>query len=483
MLNIYVIIIIAYFVFTILISFVTKKIASRSSADYLVAGRNLGLITCAVVVASEWLGGMSTIGVSEKAFTTGTLQPVLYNLSTALGMIIIGFTVASHYRKKQVHTVSEMIERIFDKRARQISALAFLVAYFILAYIQLQTCASVISELFHINWYYGVLISSFIITLYTYLGGLHALAITSFFHLIVMFGGIGLACGLGVIKVGGLASLKATLVAGGAPQQLYNPFSAGITYAVSLLLGGILGGMAGQASIQPIFAARTPTIAKRAAVLSGFIIAPFGLMVAILGLIARTGMFFDLATVTNVKMILPKLLTTPGFIHPVAGGLALAGILAAILSTAGPVNFAIVTITVKDIYQGMINQDAADKDILSTAKKLVILVNLIVIPLAIFFHEKAILDAAYISYTIRAIGAIVILMGIYAFRYINQLGVKLAFIGGTLSIFVCLTASALGWFSIDETIGAVSAAIAFVILGLVIEAVRKKFSAERKPHA
>ncbi|NOR44504.1 MAG: sodium:solute symporter family protein, partial [Candidatus Delongbacteria bacterium] len=61
--------------------------ASRSTSDFLVAGRNLGVVVCAVVVAAEWLGGMSTIGVSEQAFNTGTLQPILYNIATALGMV------------------------------------------------------------------------------------------------------------------------------------------------------------------------------------------------------------------------------------------------------------------------------------------------------------------------------------------------------------------------------------------------------------
>jgi SSS family solute:Na+ symporter len=138
--SVYLIVILAYFTLVILVSVLTKKVASRSAADFLVAGRNLGLVACAVVVAAEWLGGMSTIGVSEMAFTTGTMQPILYNISTALGMVIIGFTVASHYRKNNVHTVSEMIETIFGKKSRNVSAIAFLFAYVVLAFVQLQTC-------------------------------------------------------------------------------------------------------------------------------------------------------------------------------------------------------------------------------------------------------------------------------------------------------------------------------------------------------
>jgi solute:Na+ symporter, SSS family len=62
----------------------------------------------------------------------------------------------------------------------------------------------------------------------------------------------------------------------------------------------------------------------------------------------------------------------------------------------GPVNFAIVTIAAKDIYHGFINRDAKDEKIVAVARKLVILVSLVTIPLAIFIRG-AILDSGYVS--------------------------------------------------------------------------------------
>lgn len=486
----YLIVVLAYFGLITLISVLTKKVASRSAADYLVAGRNLGVIACAVVVASEWLGGMSTIGVSEKAFTSGTLQPILYNISTAIGMIIIGYTVARHYRQNNVHTVSEMLKNLFGQRAKTVSAIAFLFAYIVLAFVQLQTASSVISAMFDLPWVYSVIISSVVITIYTYIGGMHALAITGIIHVAVMFIGIGYATFSGITDIGGFAELKSTLmnpdVMGGntSPENLYNPFSGGLGYAWSLILGGVLGGMAGQASIQPIFAARTADIAKKAAIFSSLIIAPFGIMVAILGLVAKTGNYFDVTTaasplwnadlgIINPKMVLPTLMVTPEFIHPIMGGVALAGILAAILSTVGPVNFAVVTIATKDIYHGIINKSAVDQKIISTARKLVILVNLITIPLAIF-SSGAILSMAYISYGIRAIGAIVIVLGIYKRGWISTDGVRFAFIGGTIAVIINIIAKLAGWWKVEDTYVAIAAAIICILIGNMYANKRKR---------
>jgi SSS family solute:Na+ symporter len=465
MINIYFLIVLAYFTAIILLSVFTRKVASRSVADYLVAGRNLGVSFCAVVVAAEWLGGMSTIGVSEKAFTTLSFQPILYNVSTAVGMIIIGFTVASIYRLQKVHTVSEMIDHLFGSEAKKVSAIAFLVAYITLAYVQMQTAASVLSAIFGISWTTAIVVSALVITFYTYLGGMHALAFTSIVHTFMMFFGVGMATVIGMTKVGGFGGLQHILSSQGA-GNIYNPFGAGLSGAFSLLLGGVLGGMAAQASIQPIFAAKDAPTAKKASVVSAFLIAPFGIMTALLGLIGATGIY--IAKTTNPKLVLTTLLTNPEFINPVFGGLALAGLLAAILSTVGPVNFAVVTIATKDIYSGFINPLAEEKKIIAVARRLVVIVTLLTLPLAILF-QKGILDAAYVSYAIRSIGAIVILLGIYKRNWINPLGVKMAFIGGTIAIFICIMADQMNWFHVDKTYGAVIFGIIFVILGKLLK--------------
>ncbi|MGE0089668.1 MAG: sodium:solute symporter [Bacteroidales bacterium] len=468
--NIYFWIVIIYFAVVIGISLLTKKVASRSVADYLVAGRNLGVLLCSVVVAAEWLGGMSTIGVSEKAFKTLSFQPILYNIATSIGMIIIGFTVARHYRQNNVHTVSEMLDKLFGRSVKKISAIAFLIAYITLAYVQLQTATSVISSIFQIDWFTSVFIAAGVITIYTYIGGMHALAITSVMHLVVMFVGLGIAMIIGLVNVGGFSNLQILLEAKGAVGSIYNPFGVGLNEAFSLLLGGILGGMAAQASIQPIFAARNAGIAKKAAILSSAYIAPFGVMTAILGLIAATGLY-DIGT-ENSKLALTNLLVNPQFIHPILGGLALAGILAAILSTVGPVNFAVVTIATKDIYHGFINPEADEQKVIKTAKKLVVIVSLITIPLAYYF-QSGILDSAYISYAIRAIGAIVIVFGIYFKGLISPFSVKLAFIGGTIAVFICILADKLKWFHVDKTYGAVIFAIIALIIGFFVKKFKK----------
>ena len=465
------IIILVYFLVVNLAVFLTAKAAHRSSSEFLIAGRSLGVWACAMVIAAEWLGGLSTIGVSERAFTTGTLEPVLYNLATSLGMLIVGFTVARHYRRRGVHTVGEMLGFLFWEKIRRVSSLAFLLAYIILAFVQIQTCAGVVAPLFGISWFWSVLVSAVIITFYTYTGGMHAIAFAGIVHMFARYLGVGIALWIGLQRAGGFEPLRQALMAGGAPENLFNPFSHSISSSLSLLVGGVFGGMAAQASIQPVFAAKDVRTAQRAAILSAFLIAPFGFMTALLGLLARSGLFLNPADIANPKMALTGLLLTPGFISPLWGGLALAGILAAIFSTAGPVNFAIVTIATKDVFQGMLRRDATDARILQVAKRLVILINLVIVPLALGIRS-GILEAAYVSYAIRSVGAIVLVLGIYYRRAVSQTAVILAFAS---SIITSLYFIAGQWIKLppaDGTWLTLSVAILAMILGNMIDKIK-----------
>lgn len=388
-------------------------------------------------------------------------------------MMILGYTLARHYRERSVHTVSEMVESIFGKKARTISAIAFLLAFITLAYVELTTFSHVLAPIFKIDWVWAVLLGSLITTTYMYIGGMHALTIVAIINLIVRYVGIGIALIVGLVAISDMSVFSEKLIAAGAPHNYFNPFSLGWTAAFSLILGGIFGGMAAQASIQPIFAAKDPLTAKHAAIISAIFIAPFGIMTAFLGLMVRSGIFIDPSTISDAKEVLPTLLMTPTFIHPILGGIAIAAILAAILSTIGPVNFAIVTIATKDIYHGLINNNASDLDILKTARKMVIFVNLITVPMAIFIHG-AVLDAGYVSYAIRAIGAIVILLGVYKLNWISQYAVRFAFIGGILAIILSLVAKKMNWFDLDKTYASIIATTFFIILGNLYSKYKKR---------
>ncbi|MCP4154957.1 MAG: sodium:solute symporter family protein [bacterium] len=468
--NIQLIIILSYFIILILIGWFTKKY-SKTATDYLIAGRNLGVTLCTVSIIGEWLGGMSTVGTAEKAFSTGFF-PIWYNISTAIGMVLFGFLLAAKYRSHNVHTVGEMMEKIYSRHVRVIVSICFAVAFIILTYIQLQTVGGVAAQVLGVRYSAAVIISGILITIYVYFGGMRSIAITNLLHVILLYTTLLTVFVLVLVKMGGYSGLFAKLgqVLPAAEVANYkNPLSMGYGKVISWVLGGILAGFASQASIQPVFAAKDIKTAKKSAFLSALFIAPIGLLVSTLGMAVKTGYFGGQPP--TMKETLPFLLMNPDFLPPWLSGLAMAGILAAILSTVAPVMFAVSTILTRDIYYMVFNRKASDSNLLKVSRRLVIVVGLIAIPPAIFL-KGGILDTAYITYAIRGAAAIAVLLGVFRFKKCfpqpTPFSINVAMITSTLAsivfvIFKKEIASLLG-FSVDK----VYAAIFFSLFSIIL---------------
>lgn len=473
------IILFAYFILILVVGLLAQKLA-KSGTDYLIAGRNLGLWLCTVVVVGEWLGGMSTIGVSERAFATG-ISSAWYNISTSIGMFLFGLLLAKYYRKHHVYTVAEMIEKLYDKNTRIISAFAFLIAYIVLGYVQVQTVGSVMASTLNIPFEKGVLIGGLLVAIYVTAGGFWSITLTNIIHTFLLYFAIISTFIIGLVKIGGYSGLFAALQAAGKNvAQFKSPFGVGVNTVLSWIVGGIFGAFAAQASIQPVFAAKDEKTAKNASLLSALLIFPTGIMTATLGMIAATGKF---GTILNAKQALPQLLMSTQFIPAWFGGLALAGILAAILSTVAPVMFAISTILVKDIYHYLIDKDADEKKLLSVSRQFTFVVGILLIPLAIYM-KGFVLDTAYISYAIRAAAAVVVLLGVYwrvKDRIIpTKLSASVAMIlGAVVAVSFPIIAYFNKNFKFDKVFGALGISFAAILIVTFIEKVILKRGEEK----
>jgi len=446
-LNLQLLIILAYFVLLLVIGWITKRL-SKTSTDFLIAGRNLGLVLCTVSILGEWLGGMSTIGTAEKAYSTGFF-PLWYNISTATGMVLFGFFLAARYRKSNVHTVGEMLEQLFSRNVRIVTSLCFVIAFVILSYLQLQAVGSVAAQVLGVRYGPAVLISGLLVTVYVACGGMKSIALTNLIHVLLLYSTLLVVFVITLSAAGGYSGLFAALsehLPAEEAAAFMNPFSQGWGQVVAWLLGGILAGFASQASIQPVFAARDIRTAKRAAFLSALFIAPIGILISTLGICVRAGIAGGQPPIA--KEALPYLMMSARLMPPWLSGLAMAGIIAAILSTVAPVIFAVSTILTRDIYILLRNEQANDRAILRASRLFVILIALLAIPLAIFLKGK-ILDTAYITYAIRGAAAVAVLAGLYWVKRGQPVSPPQAII----TAMICATAASLAFVVFKEQLG------------------------------
>ena len=85
------VIVLAYMVGMMVIGYVVGKINIKGSADYLVAGRRMGLFMVAFSLSANNIGGGSTTGLAQKAFGAWGVSAIWYVLAASLAMIPLAY--------------------------------------------------------------------------------------------------------------------------------------------------------------------------------------------------------------------------------------------------------------------------------------------------------------------------------------------------------------------------------------------------------
>ncbi len=407
--SIQILIIATYFVITIAIGLYSKKTAKSSDAFH---GAGMGVLMCVCASTGEWLGGTATTGVSEYGFDFG-ISGSWYTIANGIGIIFLALLFAKLYRSMETVTVPGIIGKFLGINARTVSSIFLTFVMLAVGTSQMIAAGSLGVSLMGIPFNTAVIAFSVVFIIYTLAGGMQAVAYTNIMHLICMYGGVILAIVLALKQVGGFDSVTAAL-----PDSYFNMTSIGMPKVSSWVIASLLGACTAQAGIQPILAAKDVHVAKKSAIITAFVAAPFGLFTALLGMIAKTmslqGALLNTAgeVVTNGKLALPTLMMN---LSPVAGGIVLASILAAILSTVSPLILASGTMLTKDLYHGLFNCDATDAQVMKVSRITTAVSGIICAMGAIFLNSSGIrvLDIVYFAYSMRGALFVIVLLGIY----------------------------------------------------------------------
>lgn len=222
-------------------------------------------------------------------------------------------------------TISGIIGQFLGERARRVSAGLLILVMIAVGSSQMVAIGTLGEELFHINAMASILILGTGVLIYTVLGGMIAVGYTNILHMIVMYTGSITAVIVCLTEIGGISELKEML-----PANCFAMDSIGVSKIGSWLIASVLGACVAQAGIQPILASKNEKEAVKASYLIAFLVAPFGILSAVLGMVARV----QFPYLKNAKLALPTLLMS---INSIMGGFVMASIMAAVLSTASPI--------------------------------------------------------------------------------------------------------------------------------------------------
>lgn len=405
--SIQLLIIVLYFALTVAIGMYTKNKSTSSNSFH---GAGLGVLMCVAAGTGEWLGGTSTTGVSEYGYLFG-LSGAWYTIANGIGVIVLAIFFAKLYRSLETVTVPGIIEKYIGVNARVVSSILLTFVMIAVGTAQIIAAGTLGVTVLGLDYATSVIILGAGFIIYTLAGGMVAVGYTNMLHLVAMYGGIILALILVAGDIGGLTALKTSLPA----TPYFQMGGIGLSKVSSWIIASILGACTAQAGIQPILAAKDANIAKKSAIITAIVVAPFGIFTALLGMAAKVK-YPELA---NAKLALPTLMMG---LHPIAGGIVLASIMAAILSTVSPIILASGTMITKDIYQRIFRPNATDKQVLYVSRITTGLAGVICMLLALaMYGSTRILDMVYFAYTLRGSLFVVLLFGIYC-KFTSQKG-------------------------------------------------------------
>ena len=268
----------------------------------------MGVMMIVCASSGEWLGGTATTGVSEYGFDFG-ISGSWYTIANGIGIIFLALVFAKLYRSLNTVTVPGIIGSFLGIRARTVSSVFLTFVMLAVGISQMIAAGSLGVSLMGLDFTISVIGFAVIFIVYTLAGGMQAVAHTNVMHLFAMYGGVLLAVFLALSKVGGFSELTT-----GLPASYFSMTAIGMPKVSSWVIASLLGACTAQAGIQPVLAAKDIPTARKAAILTAFVAAPFGLFTALLGMIARVmsdkGILLDTAgkVVTSGKLALPTLM-------------------------------------------------------------------------------------------------------------------------------------------------------------------------------
>jgi SSS family solute:Na+ symporter len=353
--NVQLIILIVYAAGLLLVASWSTRLQKKASANkmlsYLLAGRNMPtpLVVCLLVGLA--VGGASTVGVAERAYTKG-LSAGWYNAAWGMGGIAVGLFAASRLRRLKVKTVPEMMGLMFGPETRLLSVAAQLLVLISITSLQYVAGGSILTALLpgvFPDLRSGMMASALIFIAITVVGGYWASGLTNLVNVIVIYVGIFAALGQSMGKFGGMEAIKASLPAG---DHWFDPISGlGILVIVAQVIVMITMAFTTQAVTQITFAARDERTAKRGFIIGGILILPAGFLCAMFGVIAAA----KFPGLPKAAMALPTLVTQ---LSPLIGGIFLAALWAADISTAVALLMGCSTLVLEDVIKKTVYKKA-----------------------------------------------------------------------------------------------------------------------------
>ena len=412
------IIIAVYFLTMIAVGVVSRRRA-RDADDFFVAGRKGTSLFITGSLLATIVGGSAIMVTSKLGYTQG-LTGIWWLLVGSIGLVVLGIFLAKKVREFGLYTLPEMVERQYDKRVALAGSVLIVVAWIGVIGAQVIAAGSIMGILGIGNSQLWMVVFTGVFVVYTVLGGQHAIIRTDTLQTVIIFAGIFGGLALLMSHLGGVSGLRSSL----PTEQFAFPLSFKFDgyELVSLLLLVGLTYVVGPDMYSRLFCAKDGKVARASVFWTALLIIPVALGITVIGM-GASALFPDISPVQAFPMVIKEVLP------PFLGGIVLAALLCAFMSSADTTLLTASTILTMDIV-GKIKPSLSQRQMLALSRWGIVVLGVASLILALYLGD--IVNTILFAYTVYTGGLIMpILAGFYKDRLkVTPLGALVAIVGG-----------------------------------------------------
>lgn len=250
--------------------------------DFMVAGRAMPLWLATFTMTATWVDGGYLLGTAEGVYRASIASGLQGGVCFGISLIIGGLFFARRMRALEFHTLIDPFEARFGPKWAVVLSLPAVLAETFWSAELLVALGATFGVILDLDLVTGIVVSAVVVTFYTMLGGMWAVAYTDAVQLVLV--GIGLAAALpfALEAAGGLS--RAWDVYQAVPHA--PSFSSVSWWDVSIML--MLGGVPWNCYFQRVLSCRSPHAAQAHSILSGLLTIVLTIPPLLIGLVAFT---------------------------------------------------------------------------------------------------------------------------------------------------------------------------------------------------
>ena len=175
----------------------------RSGSDFFLAGRSLPWWAVGISLVATDIGGTDLMGVGGDTFRYGLVMGNFEWIGCVPAMLVAAFVFVPHLWRCRVTTIPEYLERRFSPQLRSAVAGCWLLLMACNLGVMLLASAKFMHTLANWDMTISILVTAFLVGVYTWSGGLRAVVYTDVLQGIVMIGGCFMVLVMGIVELGG----------------------------------------------------------------------------------------------------------------------------------------------------------------------------------------------------------------------------------------------------------------------------------------